>query len=183
MKKSNTNLKYITNSQSPKKPESQHSYQVLFTQIGNILTQSKKLAYQSVNNILTTTYWQIGKEIIEFEQGGKNRAEYGEATIKQLSGDLTKQFGKGFSYRNLQQIKKFYLCFEKVQTPSAQSFPLSWSHYVRLISITNPLERSFYEIEAIQNQWSVRELNRQFDSSLFERLTLSKDKKSVKKLS
>ena len=87
---------------------------------------------------MTTTYWQIGKEIIEFEQGGKNRAEYGESTIKQLSDDLTRQFGKGFSYRNLQQIKKFYSCFEKVQTVSAQSFPLSWSHYVRLISITKP---------------------------------------------
>ncbi len=171
-KKSNTNLKPLN------KPD----YKALFSQIGNILTQSKKLAYQAVNSILTTTYWQIGKEIIEFEQGGKNRAEYGESTIKQLSDDLTKQFGKGFSYRNLQQIKKFYSCFEKVQTVSAQSFPLSWSHYVRLISITNPYKRSFYEIEAIQNQWSVRELNRQFDSSLYERLALSKDKKGVKKL-
>jgi predicted nuclease of restriction endonuclease-like (RecB) superfamily len=175
-KKSNTNLKPL------KKPEYKPDYKALFSQIGNILIQSKKIAYQSVNSILTTTYWQIGKEIIEFEQGGKNRAEYGESTIKQLSDDLTRQFGKGFSYRNLQQIKKFYSCFEKVQTVSAQSFPLSWSHYVRLISITSPSERSFYEIEAIQNQWSVRELNRQFDSSLYERLALSKDKKGVKKL-
>jgi Zn/Cd-binding protein ZinT len=90
-KKSNTNLKPLN------KPD----YKALFSQIGNILIQSKKLAYQSVNSILTTTYWQIGKEIIEFEQGGKNRAEYGESTIKQLSDDLTRQFGKGFSYRNL----------------------------------------------------------------------------------
>lgn len=182
MKKSSNNLKPVANFKSSKKPELKDGYKALFNQIGNILTQSKKLAYQSVNNILTATYWQIGKEIIEFEQGGKNRAKYGESTIKQLSDDLTKQFGKGFSYRNLQQIKKFYSCFEKVQTVSAQSFPLSWSHYVRLISITNSSERSFYEIEAIQNQWSVRELNRQFDSSLFERLALSKNKKSVKKL-
>jgi predicted nuclease of restriction endonuclease-like (RecB) superfamily len=157
-------------------------YKTLVAQISNILIKGKKLAYQTVNAILTTTYYEIGRQIVEFEQGGKKRAEYGESTIKQLSVDLTKQFGPGFSYRNLQQIKKFYTSFSKVQTVSAQSFPLSWSHYVRLMSIDNTDERRFYEIESIQNSWSVRELGRQFDSSLYERLALSKDKKGLKKL-
>lgn len=157
-------------------------YKTLVAQISNILVKGKKLSYQTVNAILTTTYYEIGRQIVEFEQSGKKRAEYGESTIKQLSVDLTKQFGSGFSYRNLQQIKKFYTSFSKVQTLSAQSFPLSWSHYVRLMSIDNVDERRFYEIESIQNNWSVRELGRQFDSSLYERLALSKDKKGLRKL-
>lgn len=157
-------------------------YNELIFDISDILTQGRKLAHQAVNTILTTTYWQIGRQIVEFEQGGKERAEYGEAIIKQLSVDLTKRFGKGFSYRNLQQIKKFYATFGIVQTVSAQSFSLSWSHYVRLMSIENLDERSFYEIECEKNSWSVRELCRQFNTSLFERLALSRDKKGIKAL-
>jgi hypothetical protein len=157
-------------------------YNELIFDISDILTQGRKLAHQAVNTILTTTYWQIGRQIVEFEQGGKERAEYGEAIIKQLSVDLTKRFGKGFSYRNLQQIKKFYATFGIVQTVSAQSFSLSWSHYVRLMSIENLDERSFYEIECEKNNWSVRELCRQFNTSLFERLALSRDKKGIKAL-
>lgn len=160
-------------------PSNKNNYKTLISDIGDILKQGRKLAYQTVNVVLTTTYWQIGRQIVEFEQGGKKRAEYGEAVVKQLSIDLTDKFGKGFSHRNLQQIKKFYATFPKTQTLSAQSFPLSWSHYVRLMSIENPDERSFYEIESEKNNWSVRELCRQFDTSLYERLALSRDKKNI----
>ncbi|MBU4339020.1 DUF1016 family protein [Patescibacteria group bacterium] len=163
-------------------PSIKNNYKTLISEIGDILKRGRKLAYQTVNAVLTTTYWQIGRQIVEFEQGGKERAEYGEIIIKQLSVDLTDKFGKGFSQRNLQQIKKFYITFPKAQTPSAQSFVLSWSHYVRLMSIENPKERNFYEIESEKNNWSVRELCRQFDSSLYERLALSRDKKGIEKL-
>lgn len=158
------------------------NYKNLISSISGILAQGRKMAYQTINTILTTTYWQIGRQIVEFEQGGKERAEYGEAIIKQLSVDLTKRFGKGFSYRNLQQMKKFYATFGIMQTVSAQSFPLPWSHYVRLMSIENLDERSFYEIECEKNSWSVRELCRQFDTSLYERLALSRDKKGIRAL-
>ena len=160
----------------------ENRYKKLILEIDNIVARGRKLAYKTVNSILTATYWQIGKQIVEFEQGGKERAEYGEAIVRQLSIDLTNKCGKGFSYRNLQQIKKFYTIFSKVQTVSAQSFPLSWSHYVRLISIENHDERSFYAVECEKNNWSVRELCRQFDSSLYERLALSRDKKGISAL-
>lgn len=166
-------------------------YKYLVSNIADILSESRKLTYKTVNSILTMTYWKIGKQIVEFEQGGKERAEYGEELIKRLSVDLTNKFGKGFSYRNLQQIKRFYILFPIVQTLSAQlqnqisqtvsakSFPLSWSHYVRLMSIENSDERHFYEIECEKNNWSVRELSRQFDTSLYERLSLSRDKQGI----
>lgn len=108
---------------------------------------------------------------------------YGEETIKRLSIDLAQQFGKGFSTDNLENMRNFYLLYPISETPSRKSFKLSWSHYVKLIKITNFNERNFYEIESMKNNWSVRELSRQFDSSLYERLALSKDKKGIKKLS
>ncbi|MBU4141692.1 hypothetical protein KKE99_02365, partial [Patescibacteria group bacterium] len=98
-------------------PSIKNNYKTLISEIGDILKRGRKLAYQTVNAVLTTTYWQIGRQIVEFEQGGKERAEYGEIIIKQLSVDLTDKFGKGFSQRNLQQIKKFYITFPKAQTP------------------------------------------------------------------
>lgn len=165
-----------------KLPVKTKNYLFLFEKITNLLEKGRKKVYTQINSVLTYTYWQIGREIVEFEQGGKKRAEYGEEVIKRLSKDLTKHLGKGFSYRNLQQIKKFYLLFSKKQTVSAESFGLSWSHYVRLLSIDNCEERSFYEIESKKNNWSVRELSRQFDTSLYERLALSKDKKGIKEL-
>ncbi|MFH1565365.1 MAG: PDDEXK nuclease domain-containing protein [bacterium] len=157
-------------------------YVALFTKVADLLEKGKRQAYFKINSVLLHTYWCVGREIVEFEQGGEKRAKYGEETIKQLSIDLTMRFGRGFSYRNLQQIKKFYLLFSKVQTLSAESFKLSWSHYVRLMSIKNKEERGFYEIECIKNNWSARELCRQFDSSLYERLALSRNKNGIKKL-
>jgi predicted nuclease of restriction endonuclease-like (RecB) superfamily len=161
----------------------QKKYQNLIFEIGEILSQGRKLAFQKVNSILTATYWQIGKQIVEFQQGGKRRAEYGEEIIKQLSIDLTKQFGKGFSVDNLENMRRFYLSYQISETVSRKSFKLSWSHCLKLMRIGDIAERKFYEIECEKNSWSLRELCRQFDSALFERLALNRDKKGVKKLS
>ena len=161
----------------------QKNYQNLIFEIGEILSQGRKLAFQKVNSVLTATYWQIGKQIVEFQQGGKRRAEYGEEIIKQLSTDLTKQFGKGFSVDNLENMRRLYLSYQISETASRKSFKLSWSHYLKLMRIGDIAERKFYEIECEKNNWSLRELCRQFDSALFERLALSRDKKGVKKLS
>ena len=130
---------------------------------------------------------------MEEEQQGKERAEYGKELLKGLSKLLIKEFGKGFSVTNLQQIRNFYLIYQKQQTLSVKSekksqtpsaiFPLSWSHYLKLMRIDDENERKFYEIEAQKNNWSVRELNRQFDSALYTRLVLSRDKNKVKELS
>lgn len=150
------------------------------------------------------TYFQIGKFIVQDEQRNKSRANYAASTLKLLSNQLTKDFGKGFSVDNLERFRKFYLTYKnrisatvsrksknnfiqkKSATVSRKSgllFHLSWSHYTLLLKINNQNEREFYEIEAKQNNWSVRELQRQYDSSLFERLALSKNKKKIKQLS
>lgn len=125
--------------------------------------------------------FEVGRYIVEYEQNGKDRAEYGKSILKNLSARLTKRLGKGFSEDNLENMRKFYLCYQISETPS-RKFTLNWSHYLKLIRIQNKDERSFYEIEASQNNWSTRELKRQFDSSLYERIALSKDKESVRNL-
>ena len=131
---------------------------------------------------MTQTYFQIGKRIVEEEQGGEIRAEYGSALLKNLSSELIKEFGKGYSEQNLKNMRQFYLIYQKRQTVSSE-FKLSWSHYIFLTRIENINERNFYEIESIENSWSLRELKRQFDSGLFERLKLSSDKQKLKELS
>jgi predicted nuclease of restriction endonuclease-like (RecB) superfamily len=131
---------------------------------------------------MTQTYFQIGKRIVEEEQGGVSRAEYGSALLKNLSNELIKEFGKGYSEQNLKNMRQFYLIYQKRQTVSSE-FKLSWSHYIFLTRIENIDERNFYEIESIENNWSLRELKRQFDTGLFERLSLSGDKQKIKELS
>ncbi len=130
---------------------------------------------------MTKTYFLIGKRIVEEEQNGNERAEYGKSLIKNLSLELTKEFGKGFSETNLKQMKTFYMAYRNSQTMS-DLFNLSWSHYLILMRMDNIAERNFYEIEAVQNNWSLRELRRQIDSALYERLVLSRDKEKVKEL-
>ena len=151
-------------------------------EIKKILNKARNQVYKKINNIMTTTYFEIGKRIVEQEQKGKTRAEYGKSLLKTLSSELTKEFGKGFSVRNLEQMRKFYLVFQKTKTLSAK-FELSWSHYIFLSRIENEDERNFYEIESIKNNWSLRELKRQFDTALFERVALSKNKQEIKTLS
>ena len=154
----------------------------IFVDIKNIIEVSKKKIVSSINSTITTTYFLIGKRIVEEEQGGVERAEYGKNLIKNLSKKLTENYGKGFSERNLEQMRKFYLTYSISQTVSAE-FKLSYSHYLTLMRINNIEERNFYEIEAINNGWSLRELKRQMDSALYERLVLSRDKEKVLELS
>ena len=153
-----------------------------YQEIKELLYSAKKRVYQTINTTMTQTYFQIGKRIVEEEQGGETRAEYGSALLKNLSSELIKEFGKGYSEQNLKNMRQFYLIYQKRQTVSSE-FKLSWSHYIFLTRIENINERNFYEIESIENSWSLRELKRQFDSGLFERLKLSSDKQKVKELS
>ena len=154
----------------------------LYNDIKNLIIQAKKEVYSAVNSTMTQTYWNIGKRIVEEEQEGKERAEYGKALLKKLSVKLAKEFGKGYSEDNLKNMRRFYFAFQKSETLS-HKFKLSWSHYIFLTRISDIEERNFYEIEAVQNNLSVREIKRQFDSGLYQRLQLSLDKEKVKELS
>ena len=153
----------------------------IYDEISNLLKEARKSIVSNINTTMTKTYFLIGKRIVEEEQNGNERAIYGENLIKTLSKRLTEEFGKGFSKTNLKQMKSFYIAYRKGQTVSDQ-FKLSWSHYLILMRMENIEERNFYEIESIQNNWSLRELRRQIDSALYERLVLSRDKAKVKEL-
>ena len=153
-----------------------------YDKVAELLKQARLSVVQTVNKTMVCTYFGIGKMIVDEEQGGKIRAEYGKQILKELSIRLTAEFGKGFSQRNIEQMRQFYLIYSKAQTVSAE-FKLSWSHYLMLMRIDNEQERKFYEIESSENGWSLRELQRQFDTSLYERLALSRDKDEVRKLS
>jgi len=157
------------------------NYPNLVKNISVLLEQARKGVVQQINTFLVQTYWHIGKQIVEFEQKGKGRAKYGEAILKRLSYDLTERFGRGFSVDNLENMRRFYTVFPKSETVFRNS-NLNWSQYLRLMRIKDYDERSFYEIECAENNWSVRELSRQFDSALYERLALSRDKKGVRQL-
>ena len=165
-------------------------YRHLQTDIAGLLRQARGLAVRSVNAVMTDSYWEVGRRIVEAEQKGKRRATYGEQLIQQLAVDLTAEFGRGFSKQNLHQMCAFYLRWpapQIVQTPSAeftlkdlsQAFPLSWSAYMCLLSVDSEDARQFYEHEALRSGWSVRQLKRQIDSQFFERSLLSKNKKAV----
>lgn len=142
----------------------------MILEIRELLENARKNVAQQVNTQLLTTYWNIGRIIVEYEQQNQIRADYGKQTLRELSKELTREFGKGFSRSNLQNMRAFYLAYEKRQTVSGK---LSWSHYCELLSITDENKRSFYEKESINSGWSVRDLKRQIDSSLYERLLLS----------
>jgi len=156
-----------------------NDYQSLKQEIGELLGKGRAQAGRAINTILVQTYWHIGRHIVEFEQSGKEKAEYGAELLDRLSKDLTLEFGKGFSRSNLFQIRQFYLKFPKIQTLSGQ---LSWSHYAEIIKAENDLEISFYVKESEKENWSVRELKRQMKNMLFHRLALSKDKTGVLRL-
>ncbi|MBI1249372.1 DUF1016 family protein [bacterium] len=175
----------------------------------NLLESARRLSARAVNSIMTATYWEIGRRIVELEQGGEKRAEYGELVVKRLATDLTKRFGRGFSWRNLYQMRSFFEAYPDIlqkvsaqsesvilQTASAKSqasmteplavlpslsacFPLPWSHYVKLLSIQDEKARSFYEQEALRGGWSVRQLKRQIDSQFYQRTLLSKNKAAM----
>ena len=178
-------------------------YQSIFGDVSSIIDTARQSAARSVNAIMTAAYWMIGQHIVEFEQGGKERAEYGTALVERLAIDLTERFGRGFGAVNLSQMKRFYLLWSSeriLQTPSeklgdaenmpttsaesslasiASRFPLPWSAYVRLLSVKNIKAREFYETEALRGGWSIRQLNRQINSQFYERTALSKNKAAM----
>jgi len=174
--------------------------------IGELLEAARRNAARAVNALMTATYWEIGRRIVEFEQRGKKRAEYGEELLQRLAQDLTARFGRGFSYPNVNKFRQFYLAFPAsgilstpsiesihtiLSTPSIESqrelavrdlaarFPLPWSHYVRLLSTKSAEARRFYETEALRGGWSVRQLDRQIGSQFYERTALSRNKSAM----
>ncbi|MCP4624320.1 MAG: DUF1016 domain-containing protein [bacterium] len=198
-------------------------YSPLLEDISRLLDEARQQTARTVNAFLTATYWEIGRRIVEYEQKGKKRAEYGSALLQRLSKDLTLRFGRGFGVDNLQRMRSFYQAYEpeiiyatlsrksmgteilseKYATPSriskdpamkkkseaasrlfslevlASVFPLSWSAYVRLLSVKSNHAREFYETEAMRGGWSVRQLERQINAQFYERTALSKNKAAM----
>lgn len=200
----------------------QAEYAAVHGDIVALLEAAQQATARSVNALMTATYWLIGRRIVEQEQGGQGRAAYGQALLKRLSADLSARFGRGYSERNLEQMRLFYVCWppKKIsQTASAksgthriigtqttqissgkpaelpatalaselagdvlsvaQAFPLPWSAYVRLLSVRNPLARSFYETEALRCGWTIHQLKRQIESQFYERTAMSRNKAAM----
>ena len=158
--------------------------------IVELLEGARQEAARSVNSLMTASYWEIGRRIVEAEQNGRRRAGYGEQLMERLSSDLTVRFGRGFGVNNLESMRRFFLAYPKheiSQTPSgnftllelARAFVLPWSAYVRLLTVKNEHARQFYENEAMRGGWSVRQLDRQIASQFYERTSLSKDKTAM----
>ena len=185
-------------------------YNRLLSGVIDLLEEARRAAARSVDSVMTSTYWEIGRRIVEHEQKGKARAEYGKAVIERLSEDLNRRFGRGFGRRNLAQMRLFYATYPILQTASAKSesdpsrimqtasaksisgkrqtasdllafprFPLSWSHYVELLSAKSDEAREFYEAEVLRGGWTVRQLKRQIGSQFYERTLLSKNKAAM----
>lgn len=155
-------------------------YNELLFHIGQTIDIARQNAMKAVNIEMVKANWEIGRHIVDYEQHGNERAEYGSALLAKLSRDLNLRYGKGFGRRNVLDMRRFYLAYPKWQTVSAK---LSWSHFIVLLSISDDTARKFYEKQAVHENWSKRELERQIDSSLFERLALSRDKIGVLQLS
>ena len=171
----------------PASPE----YSAVHSEIVLLLDAARRAAARSVNAVMTATYWEIGRRIVALDQGGQDRAAYGEALIERLSADLTLRFGRGFSRQNLWQMRAFHLAWPEAQILQsvsgesvdlnglAKTFPLPWSAYVRLLSVKNETARRFYETEALRCGWSVRQLDRQVNSQFYERIALSHNKAAM----
>ena len=151
----------------------------IFEEIRDLINNSRNRVYSTVNTEMLSLYWNIGKIIMEIQQGNE-RASYGDSVLNKLSQKLTAEFGKGFSKRNLERMRKFYIYFPIATTVSTQ---LSWSHYLEIIKIEEEAKRNFYIKETINSRWSVRELQRQIGSLLYERLLISSNKNKVLELS
>ncbi len=182
-----------------------HGYEHLIADITGLLEEARRQSARSVNAILTATYWQIGFRLVEYEQRGKQRAEYGEQLLRHVSTDLTARFGRGFSADNLETMRLLYLAYPSVmisetssrksrsaksETPSRKSdlqrlvnrFQLGWSHYVMLVRrVASEEARTFYEAEALRGGWSVRQLDRQISTQFYERTALSRNKAAMLK--
>ena len=152
-------------------------YEDIYSEIKETLLLSRNQAYSAVNFAMVQAYWQIGRIIVEHEQNGNARADYGKAVLQELSSRLTKDFGKGFSVRTLQQMKKFYVMFPNTNALRSQ---LTWTHYRLLLSVENEQARQWYMDEAIASAWSSRQLERQISTLYYERLLASRDQSPVK---
>lgn len=177
-----------------------NDYDSILSELSELLEQSRRMTARSVNAIMTATYWEIGRRIVEVEQKGEERAEYGEEFLARLADDLSKRFGRGFKKSNLYQMRSFFLTYQNIfQTVSGKSrkivrkvsaqsfdlaeiakkFPLPWSHYVEILSCRDENEREFYEAESLRGGWSVRQLKRQKNSQFYKRTLLSKNKAAM----
>ena len=175
-------------------------YEAVFGEVSEIVEAARRSAVRSVNAVMTAAYWLIGKHVVELEQKGRSRAEYGQETVGRLAADLSARYGRGFSVRNIRLMRAFYRSWPIVQTPSAElgdeqnwqtpsaesllealrsRFPLPWSAYVRLLSVRNERARAFYEAEALRGGWTVRQLDRQINTQFYERTALSRNKAAV----
>lgn len=163
-----------------KKIQNIEIYRKLVDSIGITIESARQRAIQAVNNELLKANWEIGKYIVEYEQHGNEKAEYGSSLLTNLSKDLKSRFGKGFSKSNIYLMRQFYLKYQIFQSLTGK---LTWTHYAELLGVTDDFARRFYEKQSVNDNWSVRELKRQISSSLFERLALSQDKSGVLKLS
>ena len=157
-----------------------NAYNSLIERIGTTYNQGRQKIQKTIHREILLTYWKIGQHIVEYEQEGNVKAEYGRQMITKLSRDLKDRFGKGFSRSNLVYMRLLYVHYPKSETLSHQ---LSWSHYFELLKISDDLERSFYEKQAVIENWSIRELKRQKDSALFQRIALSRNKEEILELS
>lgn len=150
----------------------------LFSQIKAVLDEARAKINRSVNSAMVQAYWDVGKYIVEYEQQGEQRAEYGKNVINDLSARLVKEYGNGFTATNLRYMRQFYLCFPIYHTLCDK---LSWSHCRTLVKVQNKTAREFYLSECISENWSVRQLERQINTLFYERLLASKDKETVRK--
>lgn len=178
-------------------------YESVLQEMVGLLEAARRRTARVVNGIMTMTYWEIGRRIVEYEQHGADRARYGDGLIQRLSKDLSQRMGRGFGFVNLTQMRRFYLCWPPTRilqtaseesqtalrsatgkvlgagTPTPRQFALPWSHYVRLLGVEDAAARTFYEEEALAGGWSVRQLDRQIGSQFYERTMLSRNKKAM----
>lgn len=183
----------MTRCKLSRKLDADTGYDMMLVDISSLLNAGRRAAARSVNTVMTATYWLVGRRIVEFEQGGKRRADYGEELLHHLSRDLTSKFGRGFGLTNLKQFRKFYLTcsisgigrtssdLSSLLAETMQRLPLSWSQYVRLMSVRDLHARRFYEEEALRGGWTVRQLDRQIDSQFYERTALSRNKAAMRR--
>ena len=148
-------------------------------EIKKILKNARQKAYTAVNSAMVEAYWEIGRRIVEEEQNGKERAEYGKEILQNLSKELTEEFGKGYSYRTLREIRQFYLMFSDFEKWRTVSAKLTWSHFQKVLRVSDEKARIFYLTEAAENMWSVRTLDRNISTLYYNRIVASIDKKIV----
>ncbi len=196
---------------SPIKRPRQRGYDNMLAGVIELLDSARRTAARSVNALMTATYWEIGRRIVEHEQGGEARAAYGQAILSRLAADLNSRFGRGFGVSHLKWMRQFFVTYPDPEirqsliggfappgpapeaagkgqsaigaspslTQLARAFPLSWTHYVRLLRVSNVIGRQFYELEALRGGWSVRQLDRQIGTQFYERTALSRNKAAM----